>query len=268
MGRDSKRSTLRRRLEDLMCGVNATVSVLVTTTLSRQVFHRWAFQTVGIGYILLGGEVEGVAGSFIGHGSVQGLEPAIRRGCLGSVGCPWTPLASWRGGREGRRLHGREHAAAPGAGAEHGRVPLPGGPRGLVEVVSDVIVQVDLYGRRYASFAEVRGMAVVVVGWWCLRSRVLVRVVVGVLVRVVVVGMVMFMVMRVAMRSHVHAGVLTNMSALVGRVFAVLDLRRVICGLQGCLAIVVQNARRRWKRSAMPNTTSSPSSFVSYHQCR
>ena len=89
-------------------------------------------------------------------------------------------------------------------------------------------------------------MAVVVVGWWCLRSRVLVRVVVGVLVRVVVVGMVMFMVMRVAMRSHVHAGVLTNMSALVGRVFAVLDLRRVICGLQGCLAIVVQNARRRW----------------------
>jgi hypothetical protein len=86
-------------------------------------------------------------------------------------------------------------------------------------------------------------MAVVVVGWWCLRSRVVVRVVVGVVVvRVVVVGMVMFMVMRVAMRSHVRAGGLTNMSALVGRVFAVLDLRRVICGLQGCLAIVVQNA--------------------------
>ena len=70
-------------------------------------------------------------------------------------------------------------------------------------------------------------MAVVVVGWWCLRPRVLVRVVVGVVVRVVVVGMVMFMVMRVAMRSHVRAGGLTNMSALVGRVFAVLDLRRV-----------------------------------------
>ena len=109
----------------------------------------------------------------------------------------------------------------------------------------------------------------VIVGWWCLRSRVVVRMVVGVVVvHVVVVGMVMRVVMRVAMRSHVRAGVLTNMSALVGRVFAVLDLRRVICGLQGCLAIVVQNARRRWKRSAMPNTTSSPSSFVSYHQCR
>lgn len=154
MGRDSKGSTLRRRLEDLMCGVNTTVPVLVTTTFSRQVFHRRALQTVGIGYILLGGEVEGVARSSIGHGRVQGLETTVRRCCLRGVWCPWTPLASWRGGREGRRLHGRQHAAAPGTGAEHGRVPLPRWSRGLVEVVADVIVQVYLYGRGDTSFAE------------------------------------------------------------------------------------------------------------------
>jgi hypothetical protein len=146
VGRDSQRSTLRRRLEDLMCGVNATVSVLVTTTFPRQIFHRRALQTVGIGHILLGGEVEGVARSSVGHGRVQGLETAIRRCCLRGVWCPRAPLASWRGSREWRRLHGREHAAAPGTGAEHGRVPFPRWSRGLVEVVSDVIVQVDLYG--------------------------------------------------------------------------------------------------------------------------
>jgi hypothetical protein len=154
VGRDSKRRTLCRRLEDLMRCVDATVPVLVTTTFPRQVFHRRALQTVGIGHILLGGEVEGVASSSIGHGRVQGLETAICRCCLWGVGCPWAPLASWRGGREGRRLHGREHAAAPGTGAEHGGVPFPGRSRGLVEVVSDVIVQVYLYGRGDASFAE------------------------------------------------------------------------------------------------------------------
>jgi hypothetical protein len=50
-----------------------------------------------------------------------------------------------------------------------------------------------------------------------------------------------------------------------GRVFAVVDLRRVICGLQGCLAIVVQNATLEAVGSAA-NTTSSPSSFVSDRQ--
>ena len=128
-----------------MCGVNTTVSVLVTTTFSRQVFHRWALQAIGVGHILLGGEVEGVPRSFIGQSRVQRLEPAVRRSCLRSVRCPWAPLASWRGGREGRRLHGREHAA-PGAGAEHWGVPFPRRSRGLVEVVSDIIVQVYFYG--------------------------------------------------------------------------------------------------------------------------
>jgi hypothetical protein len=75
------------------------------------------------------------------------------------------------------------------------------------------------------------------------------------------------MVVFVAMRSHVRPGRVTNMEALVGRVFAVLDLRRVICGLQGCLAIVVQNATLEAVGSAA-NTTSSPSSFVSHCQCR
>lgn len=107
-------------------------------------------------------------------------------------------------------------------------------------------------------------MAVVVVGRRCLRSRVVVSVVV--VVRVVT-GMIMFMVMRVAVRSHIRPSRLTDMEALVGRVFAVLDLRRVICGLQGCLAIVVQNATLDAVGSAA-NATSSPSSFVSYHQCQ
>jgi hypothetical protein len=109
-------------------------------------------------------------------------------------------------------------------------------------------------------------MAVVVVGRWCLRTRVVVSVVVVVVVGVVV-GMVVRVVMFMAMRSHILLSILTNTEALVGRVFAVLDLRRVICGLQGCLAIVVQNATLEAVGSAA-NATSSPSSFVSYHQCR
>jgi hypothetical protein len=76
--------------------------------------------------------------------------------------------------------------------------------------VADVIVQVYLYGRWYASFAEVRGMAVVVVRRRGLRSRVLVvSVVVGMIVGMIVgmvVRVVMRVVMRVAMRSHVSVG--------------------------------------------------------------
>jgi hypothetical protein len=75
--------------------------------------------------------------------------------------------------------------------------------------VADVIVQVYLYGRWYASFAEVRGMAVVVVPRRGLRSRVVVVVVAGVVVGMivsVVLGMVVRVIMRVAMRSHVSVG--------------------------------------------------------------
>lgn len=102
------------------------------------------------------------------------------------------------------------------------------------------------------------------IGWWCLWSRMFVGVVVRVVVRVrMVMSLVVRVVMRVAMGSHLRVGRLTNMKALVGRVFAVLVLRLVICGLQGCLAIVVHNARLRAVGSAA-NTIALVFSTSSY----
>jgi hypothetical protein len=100
-------------------------------------------------------------------------------------------------------------------------------------------------------------MAVVVVRRRGLRSRV---VVVSVVVRVVV-RMIVRMVMRVAMRSHVSASGLTDMSALVGRVQGYFK-----CWISFRVAWPLWYKTLDFAVGSAANTTSFPSSFVSYRQ--